>query len=83
VGVCRWQTVEDGPPRDAPHTWGCYAGIWIEGSIRGADRVKHSVPVRDDITHGIKPAHVVIRGRLTDEEITVALEPYRPPDDGA
>lgn len=83
MAVCRWQTVEDGAPRDEADVWGCYGGIWLRGITPGADRALHAIPVRDPVTYGLYARPLVVRASRTEDEITAAIEDYESPDDGA
>lgn len=73
--VCRWQTVEDGPPRDA-----------VDHLLRHEDHVTEhvviAIPVRHPVTHGVMRTHLVVRASKVSGDVTAACEVYTP-DDGA
>jgi hypothetical protein len=75
VTVCRWQTVEDGAPRDRVDFIKRHEGHVTEN-------VKVGIEVRHDITHSVMRTRLVVRAYRADEEITAALMPWDE-DDGA
>lgn len=74
--VCRWQTVEDGPPREGIDRW-----LKHEGHV--TEHVLVAIPVRHPVSHQVMRTHVVIRASQATEDVTVALELYEYTDDGA
>lgn len=75
VAVCRWQTVEDGAPRD-----GVDRLLRHEGHI--TEHICVAIPVRHPVTHSVMRTHLLVRASQADGEITAALEHYEV-DDGA
>ena len=73
--VCRWQTVEDGPPRDR-----------VESLLRHEAHVTEhlliAVPVRHPATHAVMRVHLMLRASQVTGDLTAALEPFDG-DDGA
>jgi hypothetical protein len=76
MAVCRWQTVEDGAPREGIDRW-----VKHEGHI--TEHILIALPVRHPDTHSPMRTHVVIRASQHTGEITLSLEFYQPEDDGA
>ena len=74
--VCRWQTVEDGPPRDRVEIRARHIGHVTE-------HVFAAVPVRHPFSHHVMRTHLVIRVPETTGVAGVTLETYDPGDDGA
>lgn len=74
--VCRWQTVEDGAPREG-------VDRWLRHDTAGAEFVLVAMPVRHPLTHHVMRAHAVVRAYQASGDITLTVEPYDPGDDGA
>lgn len=68
--VCRWQTVEDGAPRDLPH------------KIPDGDVLLVAVPVRSPYTYAQMRTHLIVRAHATTGRITAACEPFEQAPDG-
>lgn len=73
--VCRWQTVEDGPPRDP-------VAIWLKHEGHVTEHLFVAVPVRHPVTHGVMRVHLVIRASQVTHEVTVSCEPVSEDDGG-
>lgn len=73
--VCRWQTVEDGAPRDTVERH-----LRHEGHI--TEHLFIPVPVRHPLTHHVMRVHLVLRASQSSGDVTAACEVYEP-DDGA
>ena len=73
--VCRWQTVEDGAPRDV-----VAAERRHEGHV--TEHVYVALPVRHPGTHAVMRVALVIRASLVTGEVTAACERVSA-DDGA
>jgi hypothetical protein len=77
MAVSRWQTVEDGAPRDVP-----YEEIRAFGTT--AEHKFIALPIRNPVTYGLSSVHLVLRASRVTGVITARPEPfYRDEDDGA
>lgn len=74
--VSRWQTVEDGAPREAVERW-----LRHEGHI--TEHVVVVVPIRLLAHRSPMRVHLVIRASQCTGEVTAAWERYESGDDGA
>jgi hypothetical protein len=75
MAVCRWQTVEDGAPRDTPPT----LSMWEQGV---EIQKQYALSVRHPLTQAEFPRYLMVTARQDTGEITAALAVYSQ-DDGA